>query len=29
MVLLEHRIEVHQFAEDFAVEGYLEDPYQG
>jgi diaminohydroxyphosphoribosylaminopyrimidine deaminase/5-amino-6-(5-phosphoribosylamino)uracil reductase len=28
-MLLAHRIEVHQFGEDFAVEGYLKDPYQG
>jgi diaminohydroxyphosphoribosylaminopyrimidine deaminase / 5-amino-6-(5-phosphoribosylamino)uracil reductase len=27
-MLLAHRIEVHQFGEDFAVEGYLRDPYQ-
>lgn len=26
-MLLAHRIEVHQFGEDFAVEGYLRDPY--
>jgi diaminohydroxyphosphoribosylaminopyrimidine deaminase/5-amino-6-(5-phosphoribosylamino)uracil reductase len=28
-MLLAHRIEVHQFGEDFAVEGYLKDPYLG
>src|SRR5882724_1845484 len=26
-MLLAHRIELHQFGEDFAVEGYLRDPY--
>ena len=26
-MLRAHRIEVHQFGEDFAVEGYLRDPY--
>jgi diaminohydroxyphosphoribosylaminopyrimidine deaminase / 5-amino-6-(5-phosphoribosylamino)uracil reductase len=28
-MLLAHQIEVHQFGEDFAVEGYLRDPYLG
>lgn len=28
-MLLAHRLELHQFGEDFAVEGYLGDPYQG
>jgi diaminohydroxyphosphoribosylaminopyrimidine deaminase / 5-amino-6-(5-phosphoribosylamino)uracil reductase len=28
-MLLAHRLELHQFGEDFAVEGYLKDPYQG
>jgi diaminohydroxyphosphoribosylaminopyrimidine deaminase/5-amino-6-(5-phosphoribosylamino)uracil reductase len=28
-MLLAHRIELHQFGEDFAVEGYLKDPYSG
>jgi diaminohydroxyphosphoribosylaminopyrimidine deaminase/5-amino-6-(5-phosphoribosylamino)uracil reductase len=27
-MLLAHRLELHQFGEDFAVEGYLKDPYQ-
>ena len=26
-MLLAHRLELHQFGEDFAVEGYLKDPY--
>jgi len=28
-MLLAHRLELHQFGEDFAVEGYLKDPYLG
>jgi diaminohydroxyphosphoribosylaminopyrimidine deaminase/5-amino-6-(5-phosphoribosylamino)uracil reductase len=28
-MLLAHGLELHQFGEDFAVEGYLKDPYQG
>jgi len=28
-MLLAHRLELHQFGEDFAVEGYLKDPHQG
>jgi diaminohydroxyphosphoribosylaminopyrimidine deaminase/5-amino-6-(5-phosphoribosylamino)uracil reductase len=28
-MLLAHGLELHQFGEDFAVEGYLRDPYQG
>jgi len=28
-MLLAHRLELHQFGEDFAVEAYLKDPYQG
>jgi len=28
-MLLAHRLQLHQFGEDFAVEGYLRDPYQG
>jgi len=28
-MLLAHALELHQFGEDFAVEGYLKDPYQG
>ncbi len=27
-MLLAHALELHQFGEDFAVEGYLKDPYQ-
>ena len=28
-MLLAHGLDLHQFGEDFAVEGYLKDPYQG
>ena len=28
-ILLAHQIEMHQFGEDFAVEGYMKDPYVG
>jgi diaminohydroxyphosphoribosylaminopyrimidine deaminase/5-amino-6-(5-phosphoribosylamino)uracil reductase len=28
-MLVAHRLELHQFGEDFAVEGYLKDPYMG
>ena len=28
-MLLAHHLELHQFGEDFAVEGYLKDPYHG
>lgn len=29
VVLAPHHVRLHQFGEDFAVEGYLRDPYQG